>query len=377
MSEINPSNIIHHFSKMKDPRLERNKLHLLIDIIVITICAVICHCETWDEIALYGKYKIKWLKKFLSLPNGIPSHDTFRRVFLLLDPKQLQECFASWVKSMQTDEEGEIISIDGKTIRRSFDKKDGKHAIHMVNAWANKNRLVLGQIKTDDKSNEITAIPELLKLLDIKGCLVTLDAMGCQKKIAKKIIEAKANYLFSLKGNHEIIHDNVKEFFEDAIEREFKDVTHDYHKTVDKGHGRIEIRECFTVSDIDWLEEKKDWLGLQTIGVIRATREIGDKKTTELRYFISSLPNNAKLFAEAVRAHWGVENSLHWVLDIVFNEDDSRIRKDNSPENFAIIRRIAMNLMKKDTKSKHSLKARRKRAGWDDEYLEYLLFQAD
>lgn len=379
MGKSQSMNIMEHFQEIEDPRIDRHKRHLILDIIVITICAVVCHCETWEEIETYGKEKEHWLKNFLALPNGIPSHDTIRRLFIRLNPEQLQQCFLSWVNAIREQTKGEIVAIDGKTARRSHDHYSGKSALHMVSAWASENRMVLGQVKTDEKSNEITAIPELLKLLELKGCIVTIDAMGCQTDIANLIKDKQADYVLAVKGNRPQLHDELKFCFDEVkLGTERKEEWIDYHRDFNKEHGRYEVRECMATDEIDWLKPHiKDWKGVQSIAMVRTQRTIGDKQSVETRYYISSLPANAELLNTAVRAHWGVENSVHWVLDMVFREDESRMRKGHSPENFAILRRIAMNLVRRDKKSKGSLKGRRKAAGWNNRYLEELLFAPD
>jgi predicted transposase YbfD/YdcC len=373
-------NIMEHFREIEDPRIERNKRHTIWDIIVLTICAVVCGCETWEDISMYGEEKQQWLSKFLALPNGIPSHDTIRRLFIRLNPEQLQQCFLSWVDAIRRHSGAEVVSIDGKTARRTHDHGAGKSALHMVSAWASENRMVMGQVKTDEHSNEITAIPQLLQLLELKGCIVTIDAIGCQREIANEIRKKKAEYLLAVKGNRAELFEAIKECFAEVKpgseqqEREWLD----YHRTFDKEHGRMETREYLTTDEIDWLKPLlRGWEGVRSIGMVRARRVIGDQQTTECRYYISSLASNAQAFGMAVRCHWGVENSLHWVLDTVFREDESRMRKGNSPENFAILRRIALNIVRRDVASKFSLKARRKAAGWNDSYLEQLLFAPD
>jgi len=362
------ANITDYFKTIEDPRMERNKLHNLWDILVITICAVVCGCETWEDIEMYGKEKEGWLRRFLQLPNGIPSHDTIRRVFIRLNPEELAASFTRWVEAVRRETKGEIVSIDGKAARRSYDSITGKGPLTMVSAWAHENRVVLGQVKSEDHSNEITAIPRLLEVLELKGCIVTIDAIGCQHGIATAIQEKKAEYVLAVKGNQPKLHEEIQWFFDDIDEdTDRAEGLVDYHKTVDKDHGRIEIREYMISEEIDWLlPTLKDWKGARSIGMVRSKRIIGKKETCEHRYYISSLPQNAEVFGKAVRAHWGVENSLHWVLDMVFREDESRMRMGNSPENFAVLRRIALNLVKQDTQSKFSLKARRKAAGWSN-----------
>jgi predicted transposase YbfD/YdcC len=358
-----------HFSKVEDPRGDYCK-HKLLDIIMIAVCAVICDADNWVEVESFGKAKQNWFERFLELPHGIPSHDTFGRVFALIDAEQFQTGFLEWVQAFRAVTEGQIIPIDGKKLRRSHDKTIGKEAIHMVSAWASENRIVLGQVKVDDKSNEITAIPKLLERLEIAGCIVTIDAMGCQKEIAKKIVDQKADYVLALKGNQNGLFEAVKELFEYAQETEYADC--DYHTTVNKGHGRIEIRECWTLSTPEYfayLPNAADWNHLQTIVMVRSERWIGQARTIEYRYYISSLTGDAKQVLKAVRSHWGIENEVHWVLDVAFREDDCRIRKGNGAQNFAILRHIALNLLKQETTAKCGIKAKRKKAGWDENYL--------
>jgi predicted transposase YbfD/YdcC len=362
-----------HFAQLSDPRMLRKTHHKLVDIIVITLCAVIAGADDWVEIAAFGKAKEQWFKTFLELPGGIPSHDTFGRVFSLINPEEFGKCFVSWIRSAFPLGESDVVAIDGKTARRSHDRINGKSAIHVVSAWAVRNRLILGQVKTDDKSNEINAIPELLKTLDIKGCVVTTDAMGCQKEIVRQIVDQGADYVLSLKGNQGNLHKEVELFFQDAKKDGYKDVTRETHTTVDGGHGRVETRTYTVTADVDWFEEKSKWKKLTTFGMVESTREIGDQTTHETRYYISSLPCDAKRFAEAARDHWGVENSLHWCLDISFGEDDSRVRSGHAPANLAIIRRFALSLIKQDPQRKIGVKASRKRAGWGNDYLLHLL----
>lgn len=357
-----------YFNRLSDPRKD-NKRHKLIDIITISICAVICNADNFNHIAEFGRAKYQWLKKFLELPHGIPSADTFERVFARINPDEFKKCFIEWIQAISQLIKGEVVAIDGKTLRRSHDKSNGKSAIHMVSAWACANGLVLGQVKTEEKSNEITAIPKLLKMLEIEGCIVTIDAMGCQKNIADTVIEKKADYIFSLKGNQSRLHDDVRLFFQDGIKNNFKDIPVETYETVDAEHGKIEVRKYWTTSDIDWLQRKENWKELKTICMVQRERQFKNKAEFETSYYIGSIENDAELFANAVRSHWKIENSLHWVLDVTFREDESRIRKDNAPENFAVLRHIALNMIKKETSVKKSIKSKRLRAGWDNNYL--------
>lgn len=369
--------IADHFSQMEDPRVERTKQHKLIDIITIAICAVICGADTWVAIETYGRAKYEWLKKFLELPNGIPSHDTFARVFARLNPEQFQQCFLNWIKSISKITQGEVIGIDGKTLRHSYDKGADKGAIHMVSAWATANRLVLGQVKVDEKSNEITAIPELLKVLEISGCIVTIDAMGCQKEIVKLIAEQDADYIITLKKNQGNLYKNVKQLFKEAIRTGFKGFQHSNYKTQGSAHGREEIRHYLMLSNIQSrIDPQQKWAKLNSVGMVEYVRTIDGKTTVETRYYISSLTNNAQILADSVRNHWGVENSLHWVLDVAFGEDDCRIRKDNAPQNFAVLRHIAVNLLGREKSQKFGVKNKQFLAAMDNEYLTKILSSA-
>jgi predicted transposase YbfD/YdcC len=365
--------IIEHFANLTEPR-RYNKRHLLIDIIVIAICAVVSGADDWPAVAEFGKDRQAWFAQFLELPHGIPSSDTFKRVFAALDAEEFQSCFIAWVKAVYAITQGQVVAMDGKTLRRSHHKAIGKEAIHMVSAWAAKNGLVLGQIKVDDKSNEITAIPQLLDLLDITGCIVTIDAMGCQKQIAAKIIERDADYVLTLKENQGNLYNDVQELFSYAKETGFVDC--DYHKTVDKGHGRIDIRECWVISSPDYLlylRNRSDWAQLRTLLMVKRERHLDGQIETEIRYYISSLVSRAQYLLDAVRGHWGVENRLHWVLDIAFREDESRLRKGNGAQNFAVLRHIALNLLRQERTCQRGIKTKRLKAGWNPGYLAKVL----
>jgi predicted transposase YbfD/YdcC len=372
MSERVCTSIIEHFSALPAPRILLKTRHRLVDIVTMALCAVIAGADDWVEIAAYAKAKEAWFKELLRFEGGIPSHDTFGRVFALLNPDAFAKCYIDWVRALVNIPD-EVVAVDGKTLRRSHDRSNGKSAIHMVNAWAVHHGLVLGQVKTEAKSNEITAIPELLNLLDLKGSVVTIDAMGCHKEIAKQIVEQEADYVLSLKGNQGNLHKEVELLFEDAKKDGFKNLTCDSLTAVDGDHGRIETCRYTTVADVDWFEEKEKWTKLTTFGMVESERENDAHITTETRYFISSLPNDAKRFAEAARGHWAVENNLHWCLDIAFREDDSRARSGHAQESLATIRRLALNLIKQDSQRKIGVKASRKRAGWDMDYSKRLL----
>ncbi len=372
------STIEQHFSEIEDPRVERTKRHLLIDLITLTLCAVIGGAETWEDIELYGNCKYKWFKKFLKLPNGIPSHDTFNRVFARLDPEQFQKCFLNWVKSISSLVEGEIVAIDGKTLRHSYDKSDKKKAIVMVSAWAQQQRLVLGQRKVDGKSNEITAIPQLLKVLYLKGAIVTIDAIGCQKEIVSTIIDKEAHYVIALKKNQGGLYQRVEELFQEALLLEKVGDQYSNYIPEDSGHGRTEIRNYQVLNNIqDLVDPSGEWKKLNSVACVQYYRKLKNGKTKlETRYFITDLSDSAQQLSQCIRGHWSIENQLHWVLDVAFHEDNSRIRKDNAPENLAIIRHIALNLLKQDKTKKGSIRNKRNRAGWDNDYLLSLLIKS-
>lgn len=364
-----------YFSVIQDLRQQGKVMHKLIDILFIAVAGFIAGADDWEVVILFAKEREEWFKKFIELPNGIPSVHTFRRVFRMIDPKQFEKCFIYWVKEIAKDTKGKIVAIDGKTVRGAKNSDQEKSPIHIVNAWTSENSLILGQIKTSEKSNEITAIPELLDLLFIKGATVTIDAMGTQKDIARKIIKEKeANYVLALKKNHEVLYKDVEDYFKFAIEEKFNDIPYQYMKTFDKGHGRTEIREYYLITDISWLEGKKAWEGLKGIGMTISHCKRKEKETKEIRYFLSSITNGND-FAVAVRQHWGIE-SMHWTLDVTFNEDKSRIRKENEPENASLLRKIALNFLKiekaKD-KKQQSYKAKRYLAMMNENYLEKVM----
>jgi predicted transposase YbfD/YdcC len=370
MKSIPSASILQHFSSLPDPRIQRGKRHELSHIFFIAICAVICGANDWVAIETYGKSKKSWFKKVLGLKNGIPSHDTFNHVFAVIDTQQFSECFSRWIADIATLSEGEVIAIDGKCLRRSIDTASKKAAIYIVSAWANTNQLVLSQQKVDDKSNEITAIPKLLNKMNISGAVITIDAMGCQTKIAERIVEKKADYLLSLKGNQGTLHEDVQLYFDSK--HTCPEVG---YETFDGEHGRFEKRAVFASSDIDWLKDlHPKWTGLKSIIAVTAERETAKKTSRETRYFISSLDaTDPKRLGYIVRAHWGIENNLHWVLDTAFQEDDQRTRLGNSAANMAILRHIALNLIKSDKTIKIGIKNRRLKAGWDDEYMLQLM----
>jgi len=368
--------IVKHFGKIRDPRIDRTKRHKLLDILIIAICAVICGADSWVDIELFGKSKIEWLRTFMKLPNGIPSHDTFGRVFAALNPEEFENSFMEWVRAINQLTAGQVIALDGKQMRGSKDVPAGKEAIYMVSAWATENQLVLGQRKVDEKSNEITAVPQLLKMLDITGCIVTVDAISTQTKIAKTIIDQGGDYILAVKENQGHLYEDIHDLFEEDWQHNFEDAPYSYAKTVNKDHGRIEIRQCWTISDPEYLanvRELKRWTGIQSLVMILSERRIGEESEIQDRYYISSLESDAEKILIAKRSYWGIENRLHWVLDIAFNEDHSRVRKDNAPHNFAVLRHMALNLLKQENSVKAGIKAKRLKCGWDTDYLLQVL----
>jgi predicted transposase YbfD/YdcC len=356
--------------ELPDPRVERTKLHRLEDILVIAICALLCGADSFEDMEVFGDAKEEWFRTFLELPHGIPSHDTFNRLFAALDPEQFLDSFMKWTQSLRKAVPQEIVALDGKALRRALNQ--GQTAKMIVNAWAADNGLVLGQQKVEDKSNEITAVPELLRRLELAGCIVTLDAMGCQKEIAREIHEADADYVLALKGNQGTAFAEIKQYLDAAIERREKGLG--FVEKLDKGHGRLETRRYWQSGQLEWFADRDQWENLRSVGVVESVREIGPQRSVERRYYLSSLPVEIETFAKAVRSHWLIENQLHWVLDVHFREDQSRARNKHAAQNLATLRRWALNLIKADQqKKKRSLKGRQKAAGWDNRYLLHLL----
>jgi predicted transposase YbfD/YdcC len=385
-----PRGLLRAFETLEDPRMNRTKKHQLSDIVMIAICAIICGADGWTQIVKFGRAKLEWFKTFLALPNGIPSHDTFGRVFAALNPDAFERCFVTWVRSLSAASDGRLIAIDGKTIRRSLDAASDKASIHMVSAWCETNHLVLGQVAVDDKTNEIKVIPELLKLLDLDGAIVTIDAMGCQKDIARQIVEQDGNYILHLKGNQGTLHDETVQLFDECLTDDCLGIAYETASTTDKGHGRIEQRRLWVTNEVNWFAERGKWKNLRSLIRVQCTRTVGDITTSEYHYYISSLkvaaPDkinekdddtaiDAATFLRYVREHWGVENGLHWCLDIAFADDQRRMRKGYAAENFARLARIALNLLKSETTNDGGLKTKRLCCGWDHDYLLKVLTQ--
>lgn len=364
--------ILRFFEDLPDPRA-CNRIHKLTDMLVIAICAVICGADGWEDVALFGRAKHKWFQTFLDLPAGIPSHDTFGRVFARLDPDAFEECFVAWISSLAAFSGGQLIAIDGKAIRRSFEHAWDKSGMaHLVSAFVGTNQMVFGQCKVDDKSNEIKAIPRLLELIDIKGATVTIDAMGCQKDIAERIVNKGGDYVLAVKENQPTLHAKVRGLMQEARQEDLAGWAGDVFEQTDGGHGRIETRKVWCTSEVQWLGEvAHEWPGLRSVVMVEARRqESGKASGTECRYYISTRDGrDARSMGESVRGHWGIENRLHWLLDVVFQEDQSRIRKGHGAENFSRLRRIALNLLRREKASKASIRGKRKLAGWDNDFL--------
>lgn len=353
------------FVDLVDPRINRTKRHALLDLVTIALCGVICGAESWVEVAAWGEAKVEWLRTWLELPNGIASHDTFSRVFRLLDPAQFEAGFLRWVQGVATTTVGAVLAIDGKTIRAA--RSHGGSPLHLVSAWASVNRLVIGQEAVDQKSNEIVAIPALLARLDLRDQVVTIDAMGCQRMIAAQIVAQGGDYVLALKGNQPELLTNVRDSFALAV-----DEAPPTYRTIEKGHGRLDVRTCRTIDDpalVTWLDPEGAWPGLRSIAEVTGERRIDGVITRQTRYYVTSLSGEAAMVAHAVRAHWGIENQLHWVLDVAFHEDASRARLGHSAENLALLRKLALNLLRTEPTRTHGIKASRLRAGWDNAYL--------
>jgi predicted transposase YbfD/YdcC len=397
------ASFLHVFANMPDPRVERTREHALLDILFCSLCAVLCGAEDGTAIADFARARLSWLRQYVPLKSGVPSHDTFSRVLSRLSAEHFACCFTDWMRLLHERSEREVIALDGKTLRHSFDNATGKAAIHMVSAWASANGLVLGQVKVEDKSNEITAVPKLLALLDLQGCIVTLDAMGTQRTLAQQIIEQGGDYVLPVKGNQPEMQADVQTFFEQAQANQFLDaeaetLPHTFHQTIDAEHGRVEVRRCWACAVSAQITSADRWKGIKSVALIESERTVKAATvkaatvkaatvkaatvkaatvkaatTIERRYFISSLPPSARQVMQAVRAHWGIENSLHWVLDVTFREDASRTRKDNAPQNMATLRHLALNILKRNTTRKASLKRKRQMAAWETTFLTELL----
>lgn len=363
------------FSEIEDPRVKRTRAHQLTDILIIGILSAIAGGKGWEDMENYGMSKLDWLGEFLALPNGIPCPDTFRRVFEKINPKVFERCFQKWVQSIVETLGVQVIPIDGKTLRGSYDREQKKSALHLVSAWASEYRLVLGQVKVADKSNEITAIPALLELLDLAGCIITIDAMGTQTAIAAQIYNASSNYVLALKANHPTLHGQVEAWFEQAQAQKFEGVIFSYDERVEKGHHRTEKRQVWTVpiSQLPPLHQQADWLGLKTVVMVVRVRHLWNKTTREVQFYLTSLDSDAIILGRAIRLHWGVENSLHWTLDVTFNEDACRVRTGHAPQNLALLRRIALNSLNREQSLKRSNRQKSNRAAMDNNYMLTIL----
>ncbi len=376
MEEQASASLRDQFAELEDPRVERTRRHELLDIITIALCAVICGADSWVEIETFGHAKEAWLRTFLALPGGIPSHDTFGRVFAALDPEQFERCLLAWVVAGTGTQPGEVIAVDGKCVRRSGNSTTGRGPVHLVSAWATARGVTLGQVAVAEKSNEITALPVLLQALALEGCIVTVDAMGCQTEVARLVIERGADYVLAVKGNQPWLAEDVAEFFTEAQATAFADVVHTTDRTVDKDHGRLEIRRVWASDDpetLAYVDPQRRWAGLRSVVRVDAERRLGDAVSQETRYYIASLPGEAPALGAAIRRHWGIEKSLHWVLDVAFGEDQCRVRIGHAAHNFAILRRFALNLLRRESTARVGMKAKRLKAGWNDAYLAAVL----
>jgi predicted transposase YbfD/YdcC len=360
-----------YFKDLPDPRQRGKIVYPLDEVLLLCLLAVLAGSETFVDIARFGDNKLDLLRRFRPYCDGTPSHDHLGDIFATLDAEQFQRCFVAWVAAITGVPSG-VVAIDGKTSRRSYQKKGGKAPIHMVSAFAARQRLVLGQVKVAEKSNEIIAIPKLLDLLAIEGAIVTIDAMGCQRDIAQKIIDKKADYVLALKGNQGSLREDVEVFVAEQKAKDFKDTTVSRAETIDADHGRIETRTTTVIHDVTWLQERHDWPGLKAVVVVESSRELGDKIERETRFYITSLVLLANLLGPIVRAHWAIENSLHWVMDMIFRDDECRVRTDHAPANFATIKHMAHNLIRR-APGKDSLRLRRKVAAWDDDFLASII----
>jgi predicted transposase YbfD/YdcC len=372
MATTNAVSIRKHFAALRDPRMRRRRRHRLLDIIFIAICGVIGDCDSWQDIAVFADKRAAWFRRFLGLRHGIPSHDTFERVFDRINPRVFATCFCSWVQAVSEALGTPHIAIDGKTLRRSFDQPSRLGPLHLVSAWATKQNLALGQVAVDGKSNEITAIPRLLQLLDLKGALVTLDAMGCQKDIAQKIVAAGGDYVLTVKENQERLLDDIQTTVQQALDGELPAAVVQEHSTSERGHGRQEERSYLVIDHVKGIRDRAQWAKLKVVGMCCSERTVNGKTSTEVRYFIGSRPRGAKYYGRALRDHWRIENSLHWQLDVTCSEDDSRIQKRNGAQNFALLRRVAVSLLKQNP-SKRSIRGKRKMAALDTDFLEEIL----
>ena len=371
MAKANPAiSVLTHFADLQDFRLERSRLHNLMDIIAIALCAVISGAEGWVDIEKYGRAKVDWLQTFLQLPNGIPSHDTFRRIFCFLKPEAFLACFQRWVGALTEHLKSPFVAIDGKAARRSLDRAAGKAALHLVSAWATEQRLVLGQVATEAKSNEITAIPKLLELLDVSGAMVTIDAMGCQKEIAATIRGGGGDYVLTVKENQERLYEDIVACFQKGLETDFEGLQYSYYADKCQGHGRSETRQVHTILSPEGIRDEKLWKDLNAITLVVRERQQGNQEPSlEVHYYIGSRKAKAPIYGRAIRGHWGIENGLHWVLDMSFDEDQCRMRTDHSGENFALLRRLGLSLLKQHDEKEGSIRGKRLQCGWSDSFL--------